>query len=212
MVSSTNYNVAINPNISSAVGVSNTMKVSSQPQKKEEQIVVKNAKIKYSKIKPSDKYRVYGEWNKDYAYKITKEITNSKEISELRSRYKLITFKNPISTVQYLNHCYKIDFIESPQRYQGAGTKAVKTVLERSLADKDTQGRIVVNAAIIDGKTSPAGFFYKLGFRFTDKNMNDKMDEWLRQKTLVNAPKLTGMMYLPKEHINKVMLYGENLL
>ena len=42
--------------------------------------------------------------------------------------------------------------------------------------------------------------------------MNDKMDEWLRQKTLVNAPKLTGMMYLPKEHINKVMLYGENLL
>ena len=133
-------------------------------------------------------------------------------MSELRSRYRLITFKNPISKTLYLNNCYKIDFIESPQRYKGAGTKAVKALVERSLADKDTQGRVVVDVQIIDEKTSPAGFFYKLGFRFVDTQMNEVMENWVRQKTLINAPKLTGMMYLPKENINRVLMYGENLL
>lgn len=212
MVSSTNYNVAINPNMSSSMGVSNTMRVGSQPQKKEEKIVVKNAKIRYSKIKSSDKHSVYGDWKQDYVYEVVKEITNSPEMAELRSRYRLITFKNPISKTLYLNNCYKIDFIESPQRYKGAGTKVVKALVERSLADKDTQGRVVVDAQIVDEKTSPAGFFYKLGFRFVDSQMNEVMEKWVRQKTLVNAPKLTGMMYLPKENVNRVMMYGENLL
>lgn len=212
MVSSTNYNVAINPNMSSSMGVSNAVKVASQPQKREEKLAVKSAKIKYSKIKSSDKHAVYGDWKQDYVYEVVKEITNSPEMNELRSRYRLITFKNPISKSLYLNSCYKIDFIEAPQRYQGEGTKVVKALVERSLADKDTQGRVVVNAEIIDEKTSPAGFFYKLGFRFVDSQMNEVMEKWVREKTLVNAPKLTGMMYLPKENINRVIMYGENLL
>lgn len=212
MVSSANYNVAINPNGSAHMGVSNAIKINPQAPKKEEKTLVKDAKIKYRKIKRSDKYTVYGDWKNDYVDEVTVEITNSPEIAELRQKYRLITFKNPVSKTLYLKNCYKIDFIEAPQRYQGAGTKAVKALVERSLADKDTEGRIVVNAEIIDEKTSPAGFFYKLGFRFVDNNQNDKMEAWVREKTILNAPQLTGMMYLPKENINKLLRYKENLL
>lgn len=212
MVSSANYNVAINPNGSAHMGVSNAIKINPQAPKKEEKTLVKDAKIKYRKIKRSDKYTVYGDWKNDYVDEVTVEITNSPEIAELRQKYRLITFKNPVSKTLYLKNCYKIDFIEAPQRYQGAGTKAVKALVERSLADKDTEGRVVVNAEIIDEKTSPAGFFYKLGFRFVDNNQNDKMEAWVREKTILNAPQLTGMMYLPKENINKLLRYKENLL
>jgi hypothetical protein len=107
-----------------------------------------------------------------------------------------------------LKNCYKIDSIISPKRYCGAGTKAVQSVLERSLADKDTEGRVVVYAEMTDGKTSPAGFFYKLGFRFIDKSMNEIMENWVAKKITVDAPKLAGMMYLPKNHINKLMMYN----
>ncbi len=212
MVSSANYNVAINPNGSAHMGVSNAIKINPQAPKKEEKTLVKDAKIKYRKIKRSDKYTVYGDWKNDYVDEVTVEITNSPEIAELRQKYRLITFKNPVSKTLYLKNCYKIDLIEAPQRYQGAGTKAVKALVERSLADKDTEGRVVVNAEIIDEKTSPAGFFYKLGFRFIDNNQNDKMEAWVREKTILNAPQLTGMMYLPKENINKLLRYKENLL
>ena len=55
MVSSTGYNLAINPNISSGMTVSNTMRVNSQRKQQEKVVTVKNAKIKYHKIKSSDK-------------------------------------------------------------------------------------------------------------------------------------------------------------
>ncbi len=212
MVSSTGYNVAINPNISSGMTVPNTMRVNSQYQNQEKVVAVKSAKIKYHKIKSSDKYTVYGKWSDDYAYEIDKEITNSPEIIALRSRYRLITFKNPISKSLYLKDCYIIDFIEAPQRYKGEGTKVVQSLVERSLADKNCKGRVVVNAEIIDGKTSPAGFFYKLGFRFVEPDRNEILKNWVKQNTLIDAPKLTGMMYLPEKNIQKVLLYNENLL
>lgn len=199
--------------MSSNIGVSNTLRVVSQPKQNEVTEVVKSAKIKYRKIKSTDKYTVYGAWTEDYAYSVVTEATNSDEkLAELKNRYKFLTFKPTTYTTHYLNNCYKIDYIEAPQRYKGEGTKAVKALLERSLSDKDTQGRIVVNAEIIDGKSSPAGFFYKLGFRFIDKKMNETMEAWLEEKTILNAPMLTGMMYLPKENINKLLRYGENLL
>ena len=51
MVSSTGYNLAINPNISSGMTVSNTMRVNSQHQNQEKVVAIKSAKIKYHKIK-----------------------------------------------------------------------------------------------------------------------------------------------------------------
>lgn len=214
MVSSANYNVRITQGHGSSI----TAPVPTKFQQKKEEpkkIDVKDAKIKFHKIKESDKHIVHGDWSEDYATSVEVE-ASSKEIEknmELMNRYRLIKFNIPRKrTVTYLKNCYIIDSIEAPQRYMGAGTKAVQTVLDRSLADKDTEGRLVVYAEITDGQTSPAGFFYKLGFRFVDKSMNETMENWLKKNLETEAPKITGMMYLPKNHINKLMMYNRNLL
>lgn len=211
MVNSTNYNIAITPGMQSHISAPTSSRFSEQKNQSENAIIIKDAQIKYHKIKESDKYMVNGSWPEEYAKTIEIENSSQKieeDMSKLMSRYKLITFVKPSGkiTKTYLKSCYKLDYISSPQRYRGAGTKAVLTLLEKSLADKETQGRIVVNAEIIDGQTSPAGFFYKLGFRFVDKSMNEVMDKWLTQKTEIASPQLTGMMYLPKQGINKLMM------
>lgn len=211
MVSSANYNLAIGQGLQSHVKASTNVKFSGHKEKTEAPIVVKDAKIKFHKIKKSDKHIVHGEWSNDYVTEVEVKPSGSseKQMTELMSRYKLITFKMPLPTKQlHLNNCYKLDYIVAPQKDMGAGTKAVQALLERSLADKETEGRIVLNAEIIDGQTSPAGFFYKLGFRFVDKTMNETMENWLAKKSKDEAPKLTGMMYLPKENINKLMMYN----
>jgi hypothetical protein len=38
--------------------------------------------------------------------------------------------------------------------------------------------------------------------------MNETMENWLAKKSKENAPNITGMMYLPKENINKLMMYN----
>lgn len=216
MVSSANYNLAITSGLQSQVNASNSIKFGGHKEKTEKPIVIQNAKIKFHKIKQSNKYSVQGEWNDEYTIKVECDKTNKeieKNMSALMNRYRLITFKiPPKQTYTYLKNCYKIDSISAPQRYNGAGTKAIQALLERSLADKDTEGRIVVYAEITDGETSPAGFFYKLGFRFVDASMNDVMEDWVKKNIKTNAPKLTGMMYLPKNHINKLMMYNMKYL
>ena len=215
MVSSANYNITIGPGHGSTVGVTAPAKFNGNKKEEKKPERVQDAKIKFHKIKQSDKYAVHGDWVEDYIVKIEVE-ASSKEIEknmELMNRYRLITFKTPSKRIYtYLKNCYKIDHIESPQRYKGAGAKAVQTLLDRALADKETEGRIVVCAEITDGQTSPAGFFYKLGFRFVDKNLNETMEEWIKKNIKTEAPKITGMMYLPKNHINKLMMYNRNLL
>ena len=215
MVSSANYNIRITQGTGSTVSASNPVRFNGRKEEEKKPVKVQDAKIKFRKIKESDKYTVHGDWSEDYVKKVEIE-TSSKEIEknmELMSRYKLITFKMPPKRIiSYLKNCYKIDSITSPERYRGAGTKAVQSVLDRSLADKDTQGRLVVYAEITDGQTSPAGFFYKLGFRFLDKSMNEAMGTWVQKKIKSEFPQITGMMYLPKNNINKLMMYGRNLL
>ena len=216
MVSSANYSISITQGHGSSVAAPGIVRNNLKKDEKKAPVVnIPDAKIKYRKIKLSDKYMVHGEWAEDYVVK--EEVsTSSKEIEQnvaLMNRYRLIKFNLPSKKiVRYLKNCYKIDNIESPMRYHGAGTKAIQSILDRSLADKDTEGRIVLYAEITDGKTSPAGFFYKLGFRFVDKTMNEAMETWVRKNIETEAPNLTGMMYLPKNHINKVMMYGRNLL
>jgi len=214
MVSSANYNLAIGQNLGSSVGAAGVVKLNEHKQKEEKPAVIEPAKIKFHKIKQSDKHQVYGAYPEDYIVKIELE-TSSKDIQksmELMNRYKLITFKlSNKKTYIYLKDCYMIDNLVAPQRYKGAGTKAVQNLLDRSLSDKDTEGRIVVMAEIIDGQTSPAGFFYKLGFRFIDKSQNEIMDKWLIKNIETEAPKITGMMYLPKQNISKLVMYNSFL-
>ena len=64
--------------------------------------------------------------------------------------------------------------------------------------DKRADGRIVTFSAPIIKDASPAMFFYKLGFRFTNPSYNEYMEECLINKTNDISPQI-GMMYLPNK-------------
>lgn len=92
---------------------------------------------------------------------------------------------------------------------KGSGTKGIKEVVSKSIADKETGGRVFLDAACLDHKTSPAGFYYKLGFRFKDKNQNAVLKDWLKRGGKVgDAPMECGIMYLPKRNIKHCLTYG----
>lgn len=103
---------------------------------------------------------------------------------------------------------YHIDMLWSGGA--GSGTKSVQQVVARSLEDPRTTGRVTLDACCIDGKTSPAGFYYKLGFRFQNQDLNIKLEEWLKNGgKRENAPFITGTMFLPKENIEQCLKYGK---
>ncbi len=110
-------------------------------------------------------------------------------------------------TFQILKPSYLILHLESFAK--GQGTNAIKKVVKESLQNPQTQGRVTLQADMIDGKTSPAGFYYKLGFRFADDNNNAILAKWLENGgTKENAPKLYGFMYLPKENVEHCLNYS----
>ena len=89
---------------------------------------------------------------------------------------------------------------------EGSGKSAVKGVVLTSLMNSETKGRVSLEACCIDGKTSPAGFYYKLGFRMLDPFCNEQLEQWVKNGgNRTNAPFLTGIMYLPKENILKCL-------
>lgn len=94
---------------------------------------------------------------------------------------------------------------------KGSGTKGIQEVVTQSLKDKETAGRVFLDAVCMDGKTSPAGFYYKLGFRFKDDSKNIIMQDWMKHGGIKkHAPMETGLMYLPKENIEHCLAYGRN--
>ena len=82
-------------------------------------------------------------------------------------------------TVQTLKPNYYIEHLFSHAK--GQGSEAVKNIVKKSLEDSRTQGRVVIHCDVIDGKTSPAGFYYKLGFRFPSEQNNTMMKNWLEK-------------------------------
>ncbi|MCQ2755057.1 MAG: hypothetical protein MJ231_08465, partial [bacterium] len=110
--------------------------------------------------------------------------------------------------VQKMLPHYHIDKLWSSGK--GTGTTAVQEVVSRSLSNPRTAGRVTLDASCIDGKTSPAGFYYKLGFRFKQPNLNKELEEWLSKGgRKENAPFITGTMYLPQENIEQCLKYGK---
>ena len=109
---------------------------------------------------------------------------------------------------EFLPH-YHVDKLVSNGK--GTGTRSIQEVVKRSLADIETQGRVILEAAYIDDKTAPGGFYYKLGFRFSDNFMNKKCEEWLKAGgKKEDAPFAIGQMFLPKENISHCLNYGKN--
>ena len=74
--------------------------------------------------------------------------------------------------------------------------------------DSKADGRIVTFSAPMTKESSPALFFYTLGFRFTSPEANQYMEECIIKK-IPDIPAQVGMMYLPKSRLHKLLRYGE---
>ena len=79
---------------------------------------------------------------------------------------------------------------------------------EKAMFDSKADGRIVTFSAPMTKESSPALFFYKLGFRFTSPEANNYMEECIIKK-IPDIPAQVGMMYLPKCRLHKLLRYGE---
>ena len=172
------------------------------------------ATIRVKKIKRGDNIVVPGEIDDDYVDIIEDEISPDNSYQSLSGsnffNSQTMLFKPPIikRKTKYLKNCYIIDYIQSPKQRCGLGTEAVKQLAEKAMFDSRTDGRIVTFSAPLLKESSPALFFYKLGFRFTEPECNKVMEECL-QNNMPDLPAQIGMMYLPKSRLKKLLMYGE---
>ena len=167
------------------------------------------ATIRVTKVKRGDNLIIPGEIDDDYVDIVEEEINLSPNsggnffsgpqfVPKIKKKFK------------YLKNCYLIDFIQSPKTRCGLGTEAIKNLAEKAMFDSRAQGRIVTFSAPMVKEMSPAMFFYKLGFRFTSPEANKYMEECLAQN-MPDIPAQTGMMYLPRNQLHKLLRYGELL-
>lgn len=179
------------------------------------------ATIRVKKIKRGDNIAIPGEIDEDYVDIVEEEIEYKGKYSKYfqdssGSGNFFTSSQSPIiltprtykRTTKYLKNCYIIDYIQSPKPKNGLGTEAIKQLAEKAMFDSRAEGRIVTFSAPIMKESSPALFFYKLGFRFTDPKCNEVMEECLRNN-MPDIPAQIGMMYLPKNRLNKLLHYGE---
>ena len=106
----------------------------------------------------------------------------------------------------FLKPYYYILNLESFKK--GGGTMAIKNVVRKSLKNPLSEGRVIVHSADLIPKKYSAGFYYKLGFRFTDEEKNKILQNWLSSGgRKENSPSVEGLMYLPKENIEHCLNY-----
>jgi len=162
------------------------------------------ANLRVKKFKRSDGIIIAGEIDDDYVDIIEEDdYTNIKNNS-----FTFVNLVPPKKKTKFLKDCYIIDYIQSPQAHCGLGTEAIKGLAEKAMFDPKIQGRIVTYSAPVWQESSPALFFYKLGFRFMEPAANERMRECLANN-VPDLPAQTGMMYLPKIHLHKLLHYGE---
>jgi len=174
------------------------------------------ATIRVKKIKRGDNIIIPGEIDDDYVDVVEEEVEYKGKYSNLSGENffaspvysNLVIPKTYKKQTKYLKNCYIIDYIQSPKPKNGLGTEAVKQLAEKAMFDSRADGRIVTFSAPIMKEASPAMFFYKLGFRFTNPASNEAMEECLRNN-MPDIPAQIGMMYLPKNRLNKLLHYGE---
>ena len=166
------------------------------------------ATIRVKKLKRGDNIAIPGVIEDDYV-DVVEETLNLERKPEEGNFFNQQSFIIPVKRkIQYLKNCYIIDYIQSPKPRRGLGAEAVKALAEKAMFDPKAEGRIVTFSAPLVKESSPALFFYKLGFRFTSPQANEYMEECLRKK-VPDIPVQTGMMYLPKNRLHKLLHYGE---
>ena len=181
-------------------------------------VIGQKANIRVKKIKRGDNIVIPGEIDDDYVDIVEEELVDSGQSTspQYSGGSNLFTTPNLFITPpkpkvikrKYLKNCYIIDYIQSPKPGCGLGTEAIKQLAEKAMFDNRAEGRIVTFSAPIVRESSPALFFYKLGFRFTEPEGNEYMEECLR-KNIPDIPPQIGMMYLPKNRLQKLLRYGE---
>jgi len=160
------------------------------------------ATIRVKKFKRGDNIIIAGEIDDDYV-----DIIEEKDESSLE-RFNFFQPEVANRNIKYLKDSYVIDYIQSPKARCGLGTEAIKNLAEKAMFDTRAQGRIVTFCAPVWKESSPALFFYKLGFRFLEKQANEYMIDCIRRNE-PDIPPQTGMMYLPKSNIHKLLRYGD---
>ena len=167
------------------------------------------AKIQVKKIRRGDSLIIPGIIDDDYVDVVEEYVTLKDDNQE--NNFFTSHFNNPVKIkrkIKYLKNCYLIDFIQSPKPRCGLGTEAIKALAEKAMFDPKAEGRIVTYSIPVLKEVSPALFFYKLGFRFTSPQANEYMEECIAKK-IPDIPAQTGMMYLPKSRLHKLLRYGE---
>ena len=169
------------------------------------------ATIRIKKIKRADNIIIPGSIDDDYVDIVEEEINSPKSSVSYENNFFIaqeILAPPPKRKLKYLKNCYIIDYIQSPKPHCGMGTNAIKALAEKAMFDKKADGRIVTFSAPIIKESSPALFFYKLGFRFTSEESNEIMEKCIRDK-IPDIPAQIGMMYLPKIRLHKLIRYGD---
>jgi len=160
------------------------------------------ATLRVKKFKRSDNIAIVGEIDDDY-------VDIVEEIDE-KAKGEFNFFQTPIQKKKrkYLKNSYIIDYIQAPKMGCGLGTEALKGLAEKAFFDPKAEGRIVTFCTPVWQESSPAQFFYKLGFRFMDPKANEYIKDCIEKK-IPDLPAQTGMMYLPKSNLHKLLRYGD---
>ena len=173
-------------------------------------VLNQKALIKVKKIKRGDNIIIPGYIDSDYVDVVEEEVPMQYSSGGGTNFFESSGFATPPikRRIQYLKNCYIIDYIQSPRARCGLGSEAIKNLAEKAMFDSKADGRIVTFSAPMTKESSPALFFYKLGFRFTSPEANEYMEECLIKK-IPDIPAQVGMMYLPKSRLHKLLRYGE---
>ena len=162
------------------------------------------ALIRIKKIKRSDNIVIVGDIDDDYVDIVEDNLLENSPEGE----FNFFQLQPEKRKTAFLKNCYIIDYIQSPKPRCGLGTEAVKALAEKAMFDPRANGRIVTFSAPVWKESSPALFFYKLGFRFIEKGANEYMEDCLIKK-IPDIPPQIGMMYLPKNNLHRLLRYGE---
>lgn len=165
-------------------------------------LIKEKATLRVKKFKRADNIIIAGEIDDNYV-DIVEEDGNT-----AITGFNFFELTPQKKKTKYLKNSYVIDYIQSPKACCGLGTEALKGLAEKAMFDPKAEGRIVTFCTPVWKESSPAQFFYKLGFRFMDKKANEYIEECIIKK-VPDLPPQIGMMYLPRTNLHRLLRYGD---
>lgn len=208
MVSSSGGIISIGSGIQSQVGEVSLVKNSIKKAEELVSFAIPEAVIKYHKISKRDKYWTPEGLPEYYIETITESERKKKEdVKKFLERFQFVKLTQKETQNSYLKDCYMLDYIFSPIKYKGKGSSAMKRLVEKAVFDKKINGRIVVDVKTVENEMSSCVFFYKLGFRFVESEKNQILQNIISDSKNTTPPTIVGLMYLPKESLNRLLIY-----